>query len=65
MAYGILLPKQLLELPEHGCINIHLSLLPRWKGASPIENALLNGDNKTGVTIFRLVNKLDSGPIIS
>ena len=65
IAYGLLLPKQILDLPQHGCINIHFSSLPRWRGAAPIEHALLNGDIKTGVTIFRLVNKLDSGPIIS
>ena len=65
MAYGLLLPKEILEAPQYGCINIHFSLLPRWRGATPIEHALLNGDKETGVTIFRLVNKLDSGPIIS
>ena len=65
MAYGLLLPKEILEAPQYGCINIHFSLLPQWRGAAPIEHALLNGDEKTGVTIFRLVNKLDSGPIIS
>ena len=65
MAYGILLPNQILNLPTFGCINIHLSLLPRWRGAAPVEHVLLNGEKKTGVTIFKLVDKLDAGPIIS
>lgn len=65
MAYGILLPEVILDKPQYGFINIHVSLLPKWRGASPIEHALLNGDKKTGVSIFRLINKLDSGPILS
>ena len=65
MGYGILLPKSLLNIPFHGCINIHVSLLPRWRGASPIEHAILNGDKTTGVTIFQLDDKLDAGPIIA
>ena len=65
MAYGILLPNKILNLPTFGCINIHVSLLPRWRGAAPVEYALLNGDKETGVTIFKLVDKLDAGPIIS
>ena len=65
MAYGILLPNRILSCPRFGCINIHVSLLPRWRGAAPVEHALLNGDKKTGVTIFQLVRKLDAGPIIS
>tara|TARA_B100001123_G_scaffold432003_1_gene554304 strand:- start:355 stop:1281 length:927 start_codon:yes stop_codon:yes gene_type:complete len=65
MAYGILLPKKILEFPKYGCINIHLSLLPRWRGASPVEHALINGDKKSGVTIFKLIEKLDAGEIIS
>ena len=65
MAYGILLPNMILRYPKFGCINIHVSLLPRWRGAAPIEHALLNGDKETGVTIFQLINKLDAGPIIS
>ena len=65
MAYGILLPNRILNYPKFGCINIHVSLLPRWRGAAPVEHALLNGDKETGVTIFKLVNKLDAGPIIS
>ena len=65
MAYGILLPNKILNLPTFGCINIHLSLLPRWRGAAPVEYALLNGEKETGITIFKLVDKLDAGPIIS
>jgi methionyl-tRNA formyltransferase len=65
MAYGKLLPESILKAPKCGCINVHLSLLPQWRGAAPIEHALINGDKKTGVTIFRLVNKFDAGPILS
>lgn len=64
MAYGLKLPKFVLNLPRLGCFNIHVSLLPRWRGAAPIEHALLNGDNKTGVSIFKLVEEMDAGPII-
>ena len=64
MGYGLLLPQKILDLPKFGCINIHVSLLPRWRGASPIEHALINGDNKTGVSIFKLEEKLDSGVIL-
>ena len=64
MAYGLRLPKYVLDLPRLGCINIHTSLLPRWRGASPIEHSLLNGDKKTGISIFRLVQEMDAGPII-
>ncbi|MDC0057297.1 methionyl-tRNA formyltransferase [Alphaproteobacteria bacterium] len=65
MGYGILLPKGIIEAPIHGSINIHVSLLPRWRGAAPIEHALLNGDKVTGVSIFQLKEKLDAGPIIA
>ncbi len=65
MAYGKILPKEILELPKHGCINIHVSILPRWRGAAPIEHALINGDNETGISIIKLEEELDSGPIIS
>ena len=64
MAYGLKLPKFVLDLPRLGCINIHVSLLPRWRGAAPIEHALLNGDKKTGISIFKLVEEMDAGPII-
>jgi methionyl-tRNA formyltransferase len=64
VGYGIKLPDNILRLPQFGCINVHFSLLPRWRGAAPVEHALLNGDKKTGVTIFKLDNKMDAGPII-
>ena len=65
MAYGKLLPLNIINTPSYGCINIHISLLPRWRGAAPVEHALLNGDKQTGVSIFRLVSELDAGPILS
>jgi methionyl-tRNA formyltransferase len=64
MAYGLKLPKFVLDLPSLGCINIHVSLLPRWRGAAPIEHALMNGDKKTGISIFKLVEEMDAGPIL-
>ena len=64
MGYGNLIPKFYLEQVPFGCINVHVSLLPRWRGAAPIERALLAGDKVSGVTIFRLDEKLDSGPIL-
>ena len=65
MAYGKLLPKEILNLPIFGCINIHVSLLPRWRGAAPIEYALINGDKNTGISIIKLTEKLDAGPVIN
>ena len=65
IAYGLLLPNQVLEAPRYGCINIHFSLLPRWRGASPIEHSIINGDKKTGISIFQLEEKLDTGPILN
>ena len=65
MGYGLRLPKFILELPDFGCINVHVSLLPRWRGAAPIEHALLNGDKQTGITIFKLVEAMDAGPILA
>ena len=65
MGYGMLIPKEFLDIPKLGCINIHLSLLPRWRGASPIEHSLMCGDGETGVTIFRLNEKFDCGPILN
>lgn len=61
-AYGRLLPQALLDLPRLGCINVHASLLPRWRGAAPIHRAVLAGDAQTGVTIMRVVLALDAGP---
>ena len=65
MGYGLKLPKYILDLPSFGCINIHVSLLPRWRGAAPIEHTLLNGDKETGVTIFKIVEEMDAGPIVA
>jgi methionyl-tRNA formyltransferase len=64
-AYGKILPKPVLNLPEYGCINVHASLLPRWRGASPIQHAILCGDEKTGVTIMLMDEGVDTGPILS
>jgi methionyl-tRNA formyltransferase len=63
-AYGLILPREVLELPPLGCINIHGSLLPRWRGAAPIERALLAGDRETGVTLIRMDSGLDTGPML-
>jgi methionyl-tRNA formyltransferase len=64
-AYGLMLPKAILEAPRQGCVNVHASLLPRWRGAAPIQRALLAGDQQTGITIIRLSETLDAGPILS
>ena len=61
-AYGCLLPKAILEIPRFGCLNVHTSLLPRWRGAAPIERAILAGDEETGVCIMRMEEGLDTGP---
>lgn len=63
-AYGLILPQAVLDIPARGCINIHASLLPRWRGAAPIQRALLAGDRETGVTIMQMDAGLDSGPIL-
>ncbi len=63
-AYGLLLPKSVLEIFPYGAINIHPSLLPRWRGATPIQSALLAGDEQTGVTIMQMIAKMDAGPIL-
>ena len=64
-AYGKMLPRAVLEIPPHGCLNVHASLLPRWRGASPIAAAILAGDPVTGVSIMKLVRTMDAGPVIS
>jgi len=64
-AYGKILPKTVLKFPRLGCINVHASLLPRWRGASPIHNAILNGDKKSGITIMLMDEGVDTGPILS
>jgi methionyl-tRNA formyltransferase len=63
-AYGLILPQTVLDLPRLGCINIHASLLPRWRGAAPIQRALLAGDAETGVTIMQMEAGLDTGPML-
>lgn len=63
VAYGLLLPPEVLSIPRLGCINVHASLLPRWRGAAPIQHALLAGDEKTGVAIMRMSEGLDEGPV--
>jgi methionyl-tRNA formyltransferase len=65
VAYGLILPPAALQCPSQGCINIHASLLPRWRGAAPIQRALLAGDAKTGVTIMRMEAGLDTGPMLA
>jgi methionyl-tRNA formyltransferase len=64
-AYGLILPLSALEIPKHGCINIHASLLPRWRGAAPIHRAIEAGDAETGVTIMQMEEGLDTGPMLS
>ena len=63
-AYGLILPQAVLDIPKHGCLNIHASLLPRWRGAAPIQRAIEAGDAKTGVTIMRMEAGLDTGPML-
>lgn len=63
VAYGLLLPKAVLEAPRLGCFNIHASLLPRWRGAAPIQRAIMAGDDRTGVCIMRMEEGLDTGPV--
>lgn len=64
VAYGLILPKSVLAIPKLGCVNVHASLLPRWRGAAPVERALLAGDDTTGVTIMLMEQGLDTGPIL-
>jgi methionyl-tRNA formyltransferase len=64
VAYGLLLPKAILDAPVHGCFNVHASLLPRWRGAAPIQRAIMAGDAETGVTIMRMDEGLDTGPMM-
>ena len=64
-AYGMLLPQAILDAPKHGCINIHPSLLPRWRGPSPVQYALWKGDRETGVSIMSLDKGMDTGPLIA
>lgn len=64
-AYGLILPQAVLDAPRHGCLNIHASLLPRWRGAAPIHRAILAGDVETGVTIMQMEAGLDTGPMLA
>ncbi len=64
-AYGLILPKPVLDAPAKGCINIHASLLPRWRGAAPIQRAILAGDQKTGITIMQMDQGLDTGAVLA
>ena len=64
VAYGLLLPKPILDAPRLGCLNVHASLLPRWRGAAPIQRAILAGDRETGITIMRMDEGLDTGPML-
>lgn len=64
VAYGILLPQTILDAPRLGCINIHGSLLPRWRGAAPVHRAVMAGDDETGITIMRIIKKLDAGDML-
>jgi methionyl-tRNA formyltransferase len=65
VAYGLLLPKPILEAPRLGCFNLHASLLPRWRGAAPIHRAVMAGDAETGVMVMRMEEGLDTGPVLS
>ena len=65
VAYGALLPQRVLEIPRHGWVNLHFSLLPAWRGAAPVQRAILAGDQITGATTFRIVLELDAGPILA
>jgi len=64
-AYGLILPQPILDAPRDGCLNVHASLLPRWRGAAPIQRAILAGDARTGVTIMRMERGLDTGPMLA
>ena len=63
-AYGKILPEEILEIPKYGCLNVHPSLLPRWRGPSPVQFAILNGDTDSGVTIMKKAEKVDAGPVL-
>jgi methionyl-tRNA formyltransferase len=65
VAYGALLPQRVLDIPQHGWVNLHFSLLPAWRGAAPVQHSILAGDQITGATTFRIVLELDAGPIFA
>ena len=64
VAYGLILPREVLLLPKHGCLNVHASLLPRWRGAAPIQRAIMSGDDETGIAIMQMEVGLDTGPVV-
>jgi len=64
VACGLLVPKIILDMPKYGCINVHPSLLPRWRGATPIQRAILNGDKETGISIMQMDEGYDTGPVL-
>ena len=64
-AYGLILPQNVLDIPTHGCLNVHASVLPRWRGAAPIQAAIISGDETTGVSLMRMTAGLDCGPVFS
>ncbi|GAA4790503.1 methionyl-tRNA formyltransferase [Lysobacter hankyongensis] len=64
VAYGLILPQKILDIPTHGCWNVHASLLPRWRGAAPIQRAIEAGDRETGVCLMRMEKGLDTGPVL-
>ena len=64
VAYGLIIPKAVLDIPRYGCLNVHASLLPRWRGAAPVERAIEAGDTETGVTIMQMDEGLDTGPML-
>jgi len=63
VAYGALIPQQVIDIPAHGWVNLHFSLLPAWRGAAPVQHAIINGDEVTGAATFSLVKELDAGPV--
>jgi methionyl-tRNA formyltransferase len=63
-AYGLILPREVLDLPPLGCVNVHASLLPRWRGAAPIQRAILAGDTETGISIMQMAEGLDTGDVL-
>ena len=64
VAYGLILPPPVLEAPKYGCLNVHASLLPRWRGAAPVQRAIMAGDTETGVAIMQMEQGLDTGPVV-
>ena len=64
-AYGLILPQAILDIPKYGCINVHASILPRWRGAAPVQRAILAGDPLTGITIMQMAAGLDTGPMLA